>query len=201
MNAQDPHPDEDTLLTLIETNDQLSLALSKYQRAILNARKRVSRDPSPNPIAHQIYHPMDPSPHSTALAPAASGKQNLTSPPSSALAPPVPGHLAPSGPVANEMPIRFLPAALSATQPQARLENPFDDSNDLVAGISSSEPPTAPLQDTTYHPGYRPTQSYVKRQDSEANNITVRGICGTDREADVEEEEPDSPEQPRRYRF
>lgn len=45
MNAENPAPDEDTLVTLIETNDQLSMALSKYQRALLNARKAESQTP------------------------------------------------------------------------------------------------------------------------------------------------------------
>ena len=39
INATDPAPDEDTMLTLIETNDKLAVSLSKYQRAVLNARK------------------------------------------------------------------------------------------------------------------------------------------------------------------
>lgn len=47
MNAEDPAPDEDTLVTLIETNDQLSMALSKYQRALLNARKAESQSQNP----------------------------------------------------------------------------------------------------------------------------------------------------------
>lgn len=42
INAEDPAPDDDTLLTLIETNDQLSLALSKHQRAVLEARKALA---------------------------------------------------------------------------------------------------------------------------------------------------------------
>ncbi|KAI9791402.1 MAG: hypothetical protein M1816_003970 [Peltula sp. TS41687] len=42
INATDPAPDDDTLLTLIETNDQLSMAISKYQRAVLQARKTIS---------------------------------------------------------------------------------------------------------------------------------------------------------------
>ncbi|WEW54754.1 hypothetical protein PRK78_000179 [Emydomyces testavorans] len=41
MDATNPPPDEDTMITLIETNDKLSVALSKYQRAQLNARKHV----------------------------------------------------------------------------------------------------------------------------------------------------------------
>ena len=39
INATSPAPDEDTMLTLIETNDKLAVSLSKYQRAVLNARK------------------------------------------------------------------------------------------------------------------------------------------------------------------
>ncbi|KAH8698999.1 hypothetical protein BGW36DRAFT_153505 [Talaromyces proteolyticus] len=42
MALENPPPDEDTMLTLIETNEQLSVALSKYQRAVLNARKVVA---------------------------------------------------------------------------------------------------------------------------------------------------------------
>lgn len=34
IHSTDPAPDEDTLLTLIETNDQLSVAMSKHQRAL-----------------------------------------------------------------------------------------------------------------------------------------------------------------------
>jgi hypothetical protein len=50
IHAENPAPDDDTLLTLIETNDQLSLAISKHQRAILQARKALnSQASSPTP--------------------------------------------------------------------------------------------------------------------------------------------------------
>ena len=39
IHADNPAPDADTLLTLIETNDQLSTALSRHQRALLQARR------------------------------------------------------------------------------------------------------------------------------------------------------------------
>ncbi|KKZ68361.1 hypothetical protein EMCG_05981 [[Emmonsia] crescens] len=42
MNATNPAPDEDTMLTLIETNDRLSVAVSKYQRAAVIARRNMS---------------------------------------------------------------------------------------------------------------------------------------------------------------
>lgn len=46
MQSTDPVPDDDTMFTLIETNDKISLAISKYQRAALSARKEAgSRDP------------------------------------------------------------------------------------------------------------------------------------------------------------
>lgn len=39
IHSTNPPPDEDTLLTLIETNDQLSTAISRHQRALLQARR------------------------------------------------------------------------------------------------------------------------------------------------------------------
>ena len=48
MNCENPSPDEDTMLTLIETNDQLNVAMSKHQRSMLQARKAAGM-PSPQP--------------------------------------------------------------------------------------------------------------------------------------------------------
>jgi hypothetical protein len=39
MNSSSPAPDDDTMQTLIETSEQLSLAASKHQRAVLQARR------------------------------------------------------------------------------------------------------------------------------------------------------------------
>ena len=50
MNCESPRPDEDTMLTLIETNDQLNIAMSKHQRAVLTARKALGMA-SPSPAA------------------------------------------------------------------------------------------------------------------------------------------------------
>ena len=48
MNCENPSPDADTMLTLIETNDQLNIAMSKHQRAVLQARKATGvATPSP----------------------------------------------------------------------------------------------------------------------------------------------------------
>ena len=48
IHSDNPAPDEDTLLTLIETNDQLSVALSRHQRAMLQARKATGPSPVPS---------------------------------------------------------------------------------------------------------------------------------------------------------
>ena len=45
--CDNPAPDDDTMLTLIETNEQLSLAASKHQRAVLQARRATGASPSP----------------------------------------------------------------------------------------------------------------------------------------------------------
>ncbi|MDI1487917.1 MAG: hypothetical protein OHK93_007191 [Ramalina farinacea] len=42
IHSDAPAPDEDTLLTLIETNDQLATAMSRHQRALLQARRLTS---------------------------------------------------------------------------------------------------------------------------------------------------------------
>lgn len=47
INCDDPSPDDDTMLTLIETNEQLSLSSSRYQRALLTARRAMGISPSP----------------------------------------------------------------------------------------------------------------------------------------------------------
>ncbi len=46
IHSDNPAPDEDILLTLIETNDQLATAMSKYQRALLQARRATGVSPS-----------------------------------------------------------------------------------------------------------------------------------------------------------
>ena len=49
IHSDNPAPDEDTLMTLIETSDQLSLALSRHQRAMLQARKAAGSSPVATP--------------------------------------------------------------------------------------------------------------------------------------------------------
>ncbi|KAF2485741.1 hypothetical protein BDY17DRAFT_110877 [Neohortaea acidophila] len=53
ISADNPPPEDEVMLTLIETNEQLSLATSRYQRSLLNARKAMGVSPSPNADAVQ----------------------------------------------------------------------------------------------------------------------------------------------------
>ncbi|KAL4876317.1 hypothetical protein BJY04DRAFT_200275 [Aspergillus karnatakaensis] len=57
IHATNPPPDEDTLLTLIETNDELSVALSKHQRAMLQARKALGQPSPPVDSGTQTTYP------------------------------------------------------------------------------------------------------------------------------------------------
>jgi len=50
MGCENPAPDENTMLTLIETSEQLNIAMSKHQRAVLAARRaNGSAQGSPQP--------------------------------------------------------------------------------------------------------------------------------------------------------
>ncbi|KAE8151950.1 GAT-like domain-containing protein [Aspergillus avenaceus] len=53
IHSTNPPPDEDTLLTLIEANDELSMSLSKYQHAILKARRAVGESGSQSPSSSE----------------------------------------------------------------------------------------------------------------------------------------------------
>ena len=53
MNARDPSPDNDTMESMIDTNEQLQQALNLHQRAVLNAKKTLginSERNSPSPV-------------------------------------------------------------------------------------------------------------------------------------------------------
>lgn len=59
IDCTNPPPDEDTLATLIETNDQLSVAQSQYHRATLNARRTYgSPSPSQQPNGSRAQSPL-----------------------------------------------------------------------------------------------------------------------------------------------
>lgn len=57
MISENPAPDNDTMETLIETNEQLTKALHQHQRAILQARKAAGINTSPSPTPSGGFAP------------------------------------------------------------------------------------------------------------------------------------------------
>lgn len=176
--CDNPPPDDDTMLTLIETNEQLSLAASKHQRAVLQARRLIGASPSPTP--------------SNGNAPAGVPPQSYTAPQSDA--PVLP------------------PVNVSTTQPgaspssQAAPHNPTAPQDDPFADHHTSAPaPPNPRAASdyggspdSYHPGYHSTPSYLGRQESSANNLTMHGaqppIAEEDEHTRSQTQRPRTPE-------
>ncbi|KAM3086203.1 hypothetical protein ACMFMF_000157 [Clarireedia jacksonii] len=177
MVSENPAPDNDTMETLIETNEQLSKAMNQHQRAVLQARK----------ILGLGY-----------------GERNGATPPArtdSGFAAPPPGpppgrtdsgFAAPPGPPPNQASKPQQPARRSAPpipppgdfapiDDDDESPNPFSDpkNNTRTPPFLSDTPSNAPDQfnDTLgvepYHPGFRESQSYTGRQNSSVGNATM----------------------------
>jgi hypothetical protein len=209
--CDDPAPDDDTMLTLIETNEQLSLAASKHQRAILQAR-RLHGNPSPSPpisqtnsnvpagVPPQSYGAPGVSPLSASTTeqnyapPPASG---YVSPPGSTYSPPpVHGYAPPTqnfsqggsqsytppptNPAGYKNDELSLPPSLQAgaTGQRGTLTSNDDDPFADHHSAGNQQKPTSngyggPPE--PYHPGFQSTPSYLGRQESSANNLTMHG--------------------------
>ncbi len=61
MTARNPGPDNDTMESMIDTNEQLQQALNLHQRALLNARKQMGTDSPPNGDGNLNYSNDEPS--------------------------------------------------------------------------------------------------------------------------------------------
>ncbi|KAK4102780.1 hypothetical protein N658DRAFT_514918 [Parathielavia hyrcaniae] len=78
MNAENPAPDNDTMESLIDTNEQLQQALNHHHRALLQAKKQLgqgdarSSTSSPAPQSHHHHQQQQPPP---------AGQQSRTGPP------------------------------------------------------------------------------------------------------------------------
>ncbi|CAA9960914.1 hypothetical protein PTNB73_05372 [Pyrenophora teres f. teres] len=144
--CDNPAPDDDTMLTLIETNEQLSLAASKHQRAMLQSRRLMGASPSP---------PVPSGTNAPSIPPVKAASTSSLEEPRPALPP-------------------------NRPQQSTQEENPFADHYTS----SYTPPPTHSNPRTTneyqgspdsYHPGYHSTPSYLGRQESSANNLTMHG--------------------------
>lgn len=186
MTAENPCPDNDTMESLIDTNEQLQTALNQHKRAILSARKQFGLGLPTSPDEPTVTPPINGlNNHHERLvddtASSASGNANFPSydatlagkgkntevyPP-----PPNPPPVGPVGSISNK------PIPEPSEDPFA---DPFRDPN---AGTSSHAGSSAPneyddnqrLAYEPYHPGFRPPESYIGRQDSAIGKVHMHG--------------------------
>lgn len=212
MTADNPGPDNETMESLIDVNEQLQQALNNQKRAILSARKELgidgrSQNPSPQPPETNDHNrpPLPTGSGSFAGAPPAPRKNNgkgkgRQSQGPADLVPPPPGP--PPGRQQPESGLTGLVSPISDDEDGER--NPF---KDPVAGGSSSAAgkSTAPggkasasggpplmeqpnLEYEPFHPGFsKPTQSYLGRQDSAMGKIQMHGAGSGSPEHDDDE--------------
>ncbi|KAF2162176.1 hypothetical protein M409DRAFT_69381 [Zasmidium cellare ATCC 36951] len=138
INCDDPAPDHDTMQTLIETNEQLSLALTRHQRAVLAARRAMgaAESPSQQAATENGYGAFAPPP--------ATGAQNGNGNRSS-----YEGYQAPAGPppgTINSFDQR--PAQPHHQQSWAKPNNPFADPVE-----HTSNPAPLAIEPTNYGTG------------------------------------------------
>lgn len=228
INCDSPPADDDTMQTLIETNEQLSLSMSRYQRALLSARRALgtrSNNGSPNPEAQSsssppkqssVFSPLD---ASQPVQRNGSQVSDLSpvSPQSSAgsmyYATPRPPPSMTSRLQDRSPPLPSAPPAAPMPRPAEPAHDPFADPDEVEdyrshpmepahygrspprpsrkevgSGVVTTASPQRPGP-TTYYDG-QVTQSYVGRQASAANGLTMHG-AGLD---DVAEMDGDSRE-------
>lgn len=192
MTSENPSPDNETMESLIDTNEQLQQALNQHQRAVLNARKHLglgerSNDPSPNPPP-EINGLTRPPPPQVSLS---YGED----------APPLPTRSNGKGKGADLAPRAQGGASRSATgtpRPPEDSEDPFRDpvpesSASSVYGKTGGASAAAgaggaPALDEPrlgfepFHPGFNPTPSYVNRQDSAFDKVQMHGASSSPEE-------------------
>ncbi|KAF2492051.1 hypothetical protein BU16DRAFT_529431 [Lophium mytilinum] len=202
INCDNPPPDDDTMLTLIETNEQLSLAASKHQRAVLQARKTLGPSPVPTPPISTAMndYPLPPIPQSSAPQLPPLTQTNSMSPresnPMSAYTAPSPVPLA-----LQAAPHRTRTASPTSNYPDDPFSDHGSNAYDHPAPPNNAPPPPPPPREAirrlsereqdfhnsaglgigtsgspnNYHPGYATTPSYLQRQESAGNNVTMHG--------------------------
>ncbi|EMR88632.1 hypothetical protein ACHAQE_006559 [Botrytis cinerea] len=176
MVSENPAPDNDTMETLIETNEQLSKAMNQHQRAVLHARKLMGLgngdSTPPAGTSSGFTPPPGPPPNQVSKPVPSNGKRSV--PPI-----PPPGDIAPMNDEDDER------NPFSDPEPNSSRRPPFP----------SDAPPktTAQFNDTLgvepYHPGFKETKSYVGRQDSSIGNVTMHAAVN-EQLSDDEDDEP-----------
>jgi GAT domain len=202
IHSTNPSPDEDTLLTLIETNDQLSVAMSKHQRALLQARRTLSNSPPVNAPsqADRVNYPAPQGPPPGAMG-ALKAQDHVYPPP---VSPPQRAQDHVYVPPPNPPPQRAPPVQQQQEPYQQRdppsdyqvPDNPFADEAyqqappkqpyGLFNRPNQGAPPSgldqhpsqteAPqIRQESQMPSFQSTPSYAYRQNFAANNVTMHG--------------------------
>lgn len=197
INADDPAPDDDTLLTLIETNDQLTLAISKYQRAVLQARKAISSiaaTPSPPAVLPAAPPAAPPAQkrEDTNLDPFRDENRIMPTTQQAPLSATIqgPSHSAYYEPgLLNRAPYQTSQYTSTYDPMQTYSQEPFHPGHMPAERIMTQQPssfsdpnfesPSAnPPADSIDHPAPQRRQDYSQRQISAAEHTTMRGAIG-----------------------
>ncbi|KAH8728031.1 hypothetical protein GQ44DRAFT_579825, partial [Phaeosphaeriaceae sp. PMI808] len=219
--CDNPAPDDDTMLTLIETNEQLSLAASKHQRAILQARRLNAPSPPISQVNSNTTPPILPprtdAPRLPPIGLSSTEPSYVPPPPSSHAPPPSSSYSPPPQPPPNSNyapppnPAGYkndelqLPPSLQAGGTRqkpgsaAQEDDPFADHH-----TSTYTPPTGAVNNSksddyrggsySYNPGLQSTPSYLGRQESSANNLTMHGAQPQIKEDYPATQRPKTPE-------
>ncbi|GAW15438.1 hypothetical protein ANO14919_048470 [Xylariales sp. No.14919] len=188
MTSEDPAPDNETMESLIDTNEQLQTALNLHQRAVLNARKHVASLASDSNDLVSLdegrtqtneREPSDfrrPSPPDTGLgirmAPSSGSRQHTTPP----------RETNGKGKGREYEPLSY--AGSSAGPSRSRTpaeEDPFRDPDEATGsnaarGSSGRYLDQEPrLAFEPFHPGFDSTPSYAGRQESAVGKEAMHG--------------------------
>ena len=202
INCTSPPPDDDTLQTLIETNEQLSLAISRHQRAVLQARRALGQSASPALGPNNPFASPPPQPHPAQQYPVLQPTSHLH---------PTDQHTthSPVSPVNDNFPPPPGPPPGHTPAPTLASSNPFADSaesthnHDLDYTNYAHEPRNyGPNVDTNSRPAYGGvTESYMGRQYSAANGLTMHGGVDTSTTEEVSPVEQTHTQREVRYRY
>ncbi|KAH8586531.1 hypothetical protein B0O99DRAFT_695388 [Bisporella sp. PMI_857] len=179
MIAENPTPDNNTMETLIETNEELAKAQSQHQRAILNARKILGigdstspAGPSPPPRTESGFA-APPGPPPTLSTPVPPRKIQPQIPPPGETLPNVDDDDDDSRDPFRDPDHRSRHVAASG-QDKSAPRPPFPEDRPPVSGQFDDRLGVEP-----YHPGFKETQSYVGRQDSSVDHTTMHAAATT----------------------
>ncbi|KAL9611514.1 MAG: hypothetical protein Q9167_003838 [Letrouitia subvulpina] len=211
INSENPPPDQDTLLTLIETNDQISTSMSIYQRAMLQARRVTGISPLPaSPVDSQRHNSTSEMPgngiavngayHTSSTPQPTSTFSSLVNPPTSTFSSLAKPSTSPPSSPHSIKPIFNHPSSPPHRRPSD--QDPFDDHHEAPESIQA--PSNFGLPPEPLHSGYQArysdqhTQSYHEDYN---DSRQPHGTNATKHDTDSEEEEEYHGRGNRQYRF